>query len=73
MSVASLWVGVEEALDRMAERMDQRIEEWAGIPSIHSPRIKTACRWIAGATIVLLWIVTAEVTVIALRFLVGIF
>ena len=66
LSVASLWVGVRQSQNDMAEDCTNATLDW-GIDGRHDTTIKRIARVVVVVVAVLAWIVTAEITVLVLR------
>ena len=66
VSVASLYLGVPEARDRIARDWQERAIGM-GIPTIHDTRIYRAASTVALVVMLILWVVCAELTVLVLQ------
>jgi len=66
IAVSSLWVGVRNSQDRIAETWTNQVIDW-GLDGRHDQTITRIAR-VAGLIVILLsWVVTAEITVLVLR------
>ena len=66
VSVSSLWVGVPTARERISEDWTQRATDW-GIGTIHRPQVKRIASVAALVVMIVIWVICAEITVLALR------
>lgn len=66
VSGASLWVGVEEAQERIAKEWEEQAIRW-GWPNLEDSWLPTIVSTLALVVILVCWIITAEITVLLLR------